>query len=101
MKRHSTSVTSPATGSSIIPINVWADNYSVGLYLKFAGTSNVDVQVTSDDLKDGTPTNWWGLTNWTGLTANKAGLLDFPATAIRILRNSGTDATTLVVIESP
>jgi hypothetical protein len=100
MNRKSTSVSSVA-GSALIPLNPWAENLCIGLYATRGDSSTFSIQVTSDDLRDGTPSNWWDLTNWTGLTANKAGLLDFPATAVRINQTVGTGTTTLVVIESP
>lgn len=70
-------------------------------YELVSGAQNVDIQYTNDDPFAAafltSATIWNGVTGLTGKAANADGQLAFPATAVRMLVNSGTGAGRFLV----
>lgn len=91
-----------------IKLNPHISPFSVSLFLKIASgaTVNATVQYTWDNVKaaesyqTATGLNWTSHAGMTGKTANADSNLAYPATAVRLVINSGTDAAELTAIQA-
>lgn len=92
------------SGASIeVPLDRLLNPTSVSLIAELtAGAANVTVQSTSDDVYAGNPNalTWQTVTAMNNLSATTAGSLTVPATAVRLLTNSGTGTFVLRVLQS-
>lgn len=95
--------------SGYITLDGWKSG-NVGVFAIETGTCTYTIQISCDDVSGGTaPSNWFTMvdsqgTSWSGLTDSKIGMLEIPATAMRIAQTAGNGSgniVTLVVIESP
>lgn len=95
-------VSKTGTGSSsVIPMDVSANPFNVGLGVVVSGTVNYTVQHTFDNVQDSavTPT-WFSHPSLASLATNADGNYAFPITAIKVLVNSGTGSATLTIIQA-
>lgn len=88
-----------------IPLDQHVSPFAVALFLQIASgdTVNVTVQYTPDDVFDLTAVTtaggivWTAHPNLTGKAADADSNLAFPAAAVRLIVNSGTDPAELIV----
>lgn len=85
-----------------IPLDQYISPFSVTLALEFAGTSNATVQYTNDDVfasnsHDAGVITWTNISALASKTSYTDTALTAPVSAVRLLINSGTDATRLIV----
>ena len=66
--------------------------FNLGMAFEVNGTINYTLQYTLDDIQSPAQIaeglTWWNMTGMTNLTANAAGALTIPCTAVSILINS-------------
>jgi hypothetical protein len=101
MRRVVTTVT--GTGNSpVIPMDHRAQFFNVGIEAVVSATATYNVQFTLDDIYNSaiTPT-WFNVPSpFTGATANQAGNLTIPCSAMRLNVTASTGSVTLTLLQS-
>lgn len=96
--------TAGATYSSIVALDTWTAPVNAAIGVVVTGTVNFSVQYTLDDIQNGTWTaatgTWWTFSDLGGKTASTAANLTIPATAVRVVQNSGNGSTVTTVLQA-
>jgi hypothetical protein len=103
-----TITTSDASGgaitSNIVALDYWTSPFNIALSVVVTGTVNYTVQYTFDKIQEQgwVPSggNWTNHPSLTTQTATKDSNLAYPATAVRIIQNSGTGSCLFTVIQA-
>jgi hypothetical protein len=93
------------TGSSrVFPPDHYVSPFNVTLAVTVTGTVNYTVQYTFDDVFDSgfspSTANWVDHPSLTSQTATKDSNIAYPVRGVRLLVNSGTGTTRLVIIQA-
>ena len=102
------STVSDASGGAVtgnpLPLDYFISPFNITLSVQVTGTVNYTVQYTFDDVQASTYTpasgNWIAHPNLTTQTATLDSNLAYPATAVRIILNSGTGSVRFTVIQA-
>lgn len=93
-----------AVNSSVVALDPWTTPVNVSLGITVTGTVNFTVQYTLDDIQaDGWTAStgvWWAISALTSQSASIASILTSPATAVRLVQNSGSGSTSMVVLQA-
>lgn len=93
-----------AKTSAPIPLDLYISPFNTSLSVTVTGVANYTVQYTFDKVFDGGwvagSGNWVDHPNLTAQTATKDSNLAYPATAVRILLNSGAGSARFTVIQA-
>lgn len=93
-----------ALSSNPIPLDVFISPFNSSLSVTVTGTVNYTVQYTFDNVQASTYVassgNWVDHPSLTTQTATKDSNLAYPATAVRIVQNSGAGSVRFTVIQA-
>lgn len=93
-----------AVNSRIVALDPWTSPVNASLGVTVTGTVNYTVQYTLDDIQSGTWTAatgvWWNITALTTQITSVVSVLTQPATAVRIVQNSGNGSTSMTVLQA-
>lgn len=99
-----TDATAGATSSGIVALDTWTSPVSVSIGVVVTGTVNFTVQYTYDNIQDPGWTVatgvWWNLTALASKTATTDAVLSQPASAVRVVQNSGNGSTSTTVLQA-
>lgn len=93
-----------ATYSGIVALDTWTAPVNASIGVTVTGTVNFTVQYTLDDIQANGWTAgsgiWWSLADLTAKTASTVAMLSAPATAVRVVQNSGSGSTSTIVLQA-
>lgn len=99
-----TDATGGATYSGVVALDTWTSPFSVSIGVVVTGTVNFTVQYTYDNIQDPGWTAatgvWWNLTALASKSATTDSVLSQPASAIRVVQNSGNGSTSTTVLQA-
>jgi hypothetical protein len=99
-----TVTTSGASSSGIVALDTWTAPVNVSIGVTVTGTVNYTAQYTLDDIQANgwTPGTgiWWSISDLASKTGSLAAVLTAPATAVRVLQNSGDGSTSTIVLQA-
>ena len=99
-----TDATSAATYSSVVALDTWTSPFSASIGVVVTGTVNFTVQYTYDNIQDPGWTAatgvWWNLTALASKSATTDSVLSQPASAVRVVQNSGAGSTSTTVLQA-
>lgn len=90
-------------GASLpVPLDRYLNPVNVAVTVEITGTVNATGQFTTDDVFGGAPGpfTWFAIGGLSAITATAAANLVGPATAVRLLTNSGTGTAAFSVVQS-
>jgi hypothetical protein len=100
--------TSNASGGAInttpVVLDCWVSPFNIALSVRVTGTVNYTVQYTFDVIDSNTwvssSANWNDHPSMTGKTTTLDSNLAYPATAVRMVQNSGAGSCVFTVIQA-
>lgn len=100
--------TSDASGGAIntnpVVLDYWVSPFNIALSVRVTGTVNYTVQYTFDVINPNTwvasSANWNDHPSMSGKTATLDSNLAYPATAVRMVQNSGSGSCVFTVIQA-
>jgi hypothetical protein len=99
-----TDATSAATYSSVVALDTWTSPFSVSIGVVVTGTVDFTVQYTYDNIQDPGWTAatgvWWSLTALKNKAATTDSVLSQPASAIRVVQNTGNGSTSTTILQA-
>lgn len=102
--RRTSDASAGAVTSSPVVLDYWVSPFNISLSVTVTGTVNYTVQYTFDVIDPNTwvPSsgNWVNHPNLSSKTATLDSNLAYPATAVRIIQNSGSGSCLFTVIQA-
>lgn len=95
-------VTQTGAGSTAwIPVDWRASPFSLSLVADITGTVSSTIEYTVDNVLAGATATAMPVSSMSAITADTAGNIAFPVTAVRITQASGAGSTRLIITQSP
>jgi hypothetical protein len=93
-----------ATYSGIVALDTWTAPVNASIGVTVTGTVNYTVQYTLDNIMDNGWTSatgiWWNFSDLAAKTGTLAANLTAPASAVRVVQNTGDGSTSAIVLQA-